>query len=104
MKGVIFDFNGTLYWDSQLHYDAWLEYSKILRGTAFTREEMRDKMFGHTNEDIIHYAIGKKPTPEMVEKYIVQELSKTAVGRHIRHRRSDRAHVRLQVEQAYTHG
>ena len=69
MKGVIFDFNGTLYWDSQLHYDAWIEYSKILRGTPFTKEEMRDNMFGHTNEDIIEYAIGKKPTPEMVEKY-----------------------------------
>ena len=69
MKGIIFDFNGTLYWDSQLHYDAWREYSKILRGTAFTNEEMRDKMFGHTNEDIIEYAIGKKPTKEMVEKY-----------------------------------
>ena len=26
-------------------------------------------MFGHTNEDIIEYAIGKKPTKEMVEKY-----------------------------------
>lgn len=69
MKGIIFDFNGTLYWDSQLHYDAWREYSKILRGIEFTNEEMRDKMFGHTNEDIIEYAIGKKPTREMVEKY-----------------------------------
>ena len=69
MKGIIFDFNGTLYWDSQLHYDAWREYSKMLRGVEFTDEEMRDKMFGHTNEDIIEYAIGKKPTKEMVEKY-----------------------------------
>ena len=69
MKGIIFDFNGTLYWDSQLHYDAWREYSKLLRGYEFTDEEMRDKMFGHTNEDIIEYAIGKKPTKEMVEKY-----------------------------------
>lgn len=69
MKGIIFDFNGTLYWDSQLHYDAWREYSKMLRGYEFTDEEMRDKMFGHTNEDIIEYAIGKKPTKEMVEKY-----------------------------------
>ena len=69
MKGIIFDFNGTLYWDSQLHYDAWREYSKKLRGIEFTDEEMRDKMFGHTNEDIIEYAIGKKPTKEMVEKY-----------------------------------
>lgn len=69
MKGIIFDFNGTLYWDSQLHYDAWTEYSAILRGTPFTKEEMRSKMFGHTNEDIIEYAIGRKPTKEMVEKY-----------------------------------
>ncbi len=69
MKGIIFDFNGTLYWDSQLHYDAWREYSKILRGYEFTDAEMRDKMFGHTNEDIIEYAIGKKPDKKMVEKY-----------------------------------
>lgn len=69
MKGIIFDFNGTLYWDSQLHYDAWREFSAILRGTPFSDTEMRDKMFGHTNEDIIEYAIGRKPSKEMVEKY-----------------------------------
>lgn len=75
MKGIIFDFNGTLYWDSKLHYDAWREFSKILRGKAFTDEEMREKMFGHTNEDIIEYAIGKKPTAEMVEKYAKEKES-----------------------------
>ncbi|MCM1004620.1 MAG: HAD family phosphatase [Candidatus Gastranaerophilales bacterium] len=75
MQGIIFDFNGTLYWDSQLHYDAWREFSKILRGVEFTDEEMRDKMFGHTNEDIIEYAIGKKPTKEMVAKYAYEKES-----------------------------
>lgn len=75
MKGIIFDFNGTLYWDSQLHYDAWREFSKILRGKAFSDEEMRDKMFGHTNADIIEYAIGKKPSEEMVEKYAKEKES-----------------------------
>jgi len=69
MKGIIFDFNGTLYWDSQLHYDAWREYSAMLREKPFTDEEMRDKMFGHTNSDIIEYLIGHKPTQEMVDKY-----------------------------------
>jgi len=69
MEGIIFDFNGTLYWDSELHYDAWRDFSKILRGYPFTDEEMREKMFGHTNADIIEYAIGKKPSTEMVEKY-----------------------------------
>ena len=75
MQGIIFDFNGTLYWDSQLHYDAWREFSKILRGTAFSDEEMREKMFGHTNEDIIEYAIGRKPSKEMVEKYAKEKES-----------------------------
>jgi len=69
MKGIIFDFNGTLYWDSQLHYDAWREYSAMLREKPFSDEEMRTKMFGHTNADIIEYLTGKKPTQEIVDKY-----------------------------------
>ena len=69
MKGIIFDFNGTLYWDSKLHYDAWREYSAMLREKPFTDEEMREKMFGHTNSDIIEYLIGHKPTQEMVDRY-----------------------------------
>lgn len=68
-KGIIFDFNGTLYWDSALHKQAWREYSKILRGTSFSDEEMIKYMFGRTNEQIIRYATGKQPTPETVEKY-----------------------------------
>ena len=68
MKGIIFDFNGTLFFDSHMHYEAWRIYSKQLRGYEFTDDEMREKMFGRTNADIIEYAINKKPTPEMVEK------------------------------------
>lgn len=68
-KGVIFDFNGTLFWDSEKHLEAWREFSKRLRDHAFTDEEMRDFMFGRTNEDIIAYLIGKKPDAELVEKF-----------------------------------
>ncbi len=68
-SGIIFDFNGTLFWDSKKHLEAWREYSKILRGTPFTDDEMRKYMFGRTNEDIIAYCIGKKPSKEMVQKY-----------------------------------
>lgn len=67
-KGIIFDFNGTLFWDSQKHLEAWREYSKKLRGTAFTDEEMQKYMFGRTNEDIIKYLIGKQPDRALVEK------------------------------------
>lgn len=67
-KGIIFDFNGTLFFDSEKHLEAWREFSKRLRYYPFTDEEMRDYMFGRTNEDIIAYLIGKRPSPEMVEK------------------------------------
>ena len=68
MKGIIFDFNGTLFFDSHMHYEAWRIYSKKLRGYEFSDDEMREKMFGRTNADIIEYAIGHKPSTEMVEK------------------------------------
>lgn len=67
-RGIIFDFNGTLLFDSKKHLEAWREYSKRLRGVAFSDEEMRDYMFGRTNEDIIAYAIGRKPEQELVKK------------------------------------
>ena len=69
MKGIIFDFNGTLFFDSDLHYKAWKVYSKKLRGKEFTDDEMRKHMFGRTNEDIIEYALGAKPDKEMLLKY-----------------------------------
>lgn len=62
IKGIIFDFNGTLFQDSKLHEDAWREYSAKLRGTPFSDEEMHKYMFGRSNEEIITYAIGRKPT------------------------------------------
>lgn len=68
-KGIIFDFNGTLFWDSEKHQEAWREFSKRLREHAFTDDEMREYMFGRTNEDIIKYLIGKQPSKEMVENF-----------------------------------
>ncbi len=68
-KGIIFDFNGTLFWDSEKHQEAWREFSKRLRAHAFTDDEMREYMFGRTNEDIIKYLIGKQPSKEMVENF-----------------------------------
>lgn len=75
MRGIIFDFNGTLFWDSQLHLDAWREFSAKLREIPFSDDEMLKYMFGRTNEDIIAYAIGKKPDKELVEKLAEEKES-----------------------------
>lgn len=66
-KGIIFDFNGTLFFDSEKHLEAWREFSKRVRKEAFTDDEMREYMFGRTNEDILAYLLGRKPEPELVE-------------------------------------
>lgn len=67
-RGIIFDFNGTLFFDSEKHLEAWREFSKRVRPHAFTDDEMREYMFGRTNEDILAYLLGKQPEPELVEK------------------------------------
>ncbi|MBQ2645071.1 HAD family phosphatase [bacterium] len=72
-QGIIFDFNGTLFWDSQKHYDAWYEMSKRLRGSPFNDYEMVHCMFGRTNENIMEYAMGRKPTPDEVKKYSLEK-------------------------------
>ncbi len=66
IKGIIFDFNGTLFYDTPLHIEAWRVYSKKLRGYPFTDREMEERMIGHTNGNIIEYCIGKKPDRKMV--------------------------------------
>ena len=69
INGIIFDFNGTLFQDSKLHEYAWRDYSAKLRGTPFSDEEMHKYMFGRSNEEIITYAIGRKPTQEECLKW-----------------------------------
>ena len=65
-KGIIFDFNGTLFFDSEKHREAWREFSKRVRSYPFTDDEMREYMFGRTNEAILEYLLGEKPAPELV--------------------------------------
>ena len=72
-KGIIFDFNGTLFWDSQKHYDAWIETSRKLRGTPFNDYEMVHYMFGRKNAKIIEYALGRTPSDEEVEKFSLEK-------------------------------
>ena len=40
-EGVIFDFNGTLFFDDDKHVLAWGEISRLLRGRDITDEEVK---------------------------------------------------------------
>jgi len=57
-KGLIFDFNGVLWWDSYLQEKSWKEYSVKLRGHPLSDEEMSVHVHGRNNQYTLSYLIG----------------------------------------------
>lgn len=52
IKGVIFDFNGTLYWDTALHNSAWDQF--LEKNRIFLSDEEKDsRIHGKNNIDIL---------------------------------------------------
>jgi beta-phosphoglucomutase len=51
-KGVIFDFNGTLFWDTHYHNQAWDLFLKN-HDLELTEGEKLQKIMGRTNQDIL---------------------------------------------------
>lgn len=68
-KGVIFDFNGTLFLDNDKHIGAWGEISKELRGKGISDEELAYHINGVPNEKVIEYLSGKPSDQHWVESY-----------------------------------
>ena len=54
-KGVIFDFNGTLFFDNDQLIKAWGEISKIIRGYGMKDEELQHHFNDVPNKRIIQY-------------------------------------------------
>ena len=63
-KGVIFDFNGTLFFDNDKHILAWGEISKMLRGRGITEEELLEHFNGVPNQKIVSYLLGREGIEE----------------------------------------
>ena len=69
IKGVIFDFNGTLFFDNDKHVKAWGAISRLLRNKDITDEELHKHFNGVPNQKIIHIFyynhLSKKTYPSM---------------------------------------
>ena len=68
-KGVIFDFNGTLFFDNDKHVLAWNEISRIIRKKDISEEELHAKFNGTPNEQNIRYMLGENAPDKLVEEY-----------------------------------
>ena len=68
-KGVIFDFNGTLFFDNDKHIKAWEEISKLIREHGISEDELHTKFNGVPNNQIISYVFDGKCTQDELEQY-----------------------------------
>jgi beta-phosphoglucomutase-like phosphatase (HAD superfamily) len=59
-KGLIFDFNGVLWWDNALHEEAWRDFSARLRGYPLTDLELAEHVHGRNNRYTMEYLSGRK--------------------------------------------
>lgn len=100
-KGILFDFNGTLLFDTPFHEEAWRIYAQRLCGRAVTDEEFRDRVHGRTNAEILRYFVGAELSPEDIDRHAE---AKEALYREICLRHPDRFRLADGAEQLLDYG
>lgn len=70
IKGIVFDFNGTLFLDSPLHEQAWIDIAKKLRKEPLGVEEFYTHLQGRTNLQIISYLLRREVTGSELDQIV----------------------------------
>ncbi|MBR1554700.1 MAG: HAD family phosphatase, partial [Oscillospiraceae bacterium] len=55
MKGVIFDFNGTMIFDKEFHDEAWRKFLENRMQREISEEEFEEHVYGRSAQDILSY-------------------------------------------------
>lgn len=71
-KGIVFDFNGTLLWDTHLHNAAWDKFFRE-HGLYLSDEEKHQKMHGRLNKEILADLFGGRLTEAEIERYSLEK-------------------------------
>ena len=53
--GIIFDFNGVLWWDKHLQEKAWIQFAGELDGRSLSGEAITQQVHGRNNRDTLAY-------------------------------------------------
>jgi len=72
IKGVIFDFNGTLFWDTELHNRAW-DIFLNKHALALTKAEKYARIHGRNNEQIMHNLFGPNLSKAHIKSLAVEK-------------------------------
>lgn len=74
-KAVIFDFNGTLFFDNDKHVKAWGAISNMIRGHDISVEELYTHINGVPNMQVVQYMLGKETSEDILKKYSMMKES-----------------------------
>ncbi len=71
-SGVIFDFHGTLFWDTKLHNKAW-DIFLTKHGLFLSDEDKFKKMHGKNNKDLFIELFNKPLSDVEIQKYVLEK-------------------------------
>ena len=71
-KGVIFDFNGTLFWDTDMHNRAWDKFFDKYQ-IKMTDAEKFQKMHGKNNRDILNSLFNEHLSDKEIEDLALEK-------------------------------
>ncbi|WP_029904238.1 HAD family phosphatase [Prevotella sp. 10(H)] len=71
-SGVIFDFNGTLFWDTKLHNKAW-DIFLTKHNLSLSDEDKFTKLHGKNNKDIFTSIFGNQLTDHEISDFVLEK-------------------------------
>lgn len=72
MKRIIFDFNGTLLWDTQLHNRAWDQFLEK-HGIQMSDDEKDHRIHGRLNSEILKDLLGGELSKDRITMYSTEK-------------------------------
>ncbi|UCD42661.1 MAG: HAD family phosphatase, partial [Chloroflexota bacterium] len=79
-SGIIFDFNGVLWWDRPLQEQAWRQFAAQQMGINLTEEMMRTEVHGRNNQHTLEFLRKAKLDGDEVKQLSKQ---KEKIYRHL---------------------
>jgi len=79
MKAVIFDFNGTLFNDTDFHIEAWQKYMQKKFGIELTFEQTKAGFIGANNPTILRNYFGE-------DRFTIEELEQMSIEKEAQYR------------------
>lgn len=68
-SGSVFDFNGTLFWDTGLHNEAWDRFIDEHHLGRLSDAEKNQRIHGKTNQEILQMLFNKELSPEELQTF-----------------------------------